>query len=400
MISPGLAVLRGFRFDISELSGSLADLGVMLPLVVALITLNGVNATGAFFVIGLAYFINAFTYRLPIPVQPLKALAAVALALNLSPQMIAAAAWWVSAIFLILAFTGAERWLSGFFPAPVVRGIQVGLGLLLLRSAWGLITAPEESWAVAWSLGEFSLPLPWVAAIGATMLLLFGLWLRQSWAGLLVILYGCLLGLAAFGFPQTPLVFTLPSPVVPRVEDFWPALWLLVVPQIPLSLGNSVYATADAARQYFGNAALAVSPRRLLLTMGLSNAAAAALGGVPVCHGSGGLTAHVRLGARTGGALIIIGTIFLVLGLLGSSNILSLLGLIPFSALGVLLAYVGFQHLRLAADLRGARDWSAALMVALVASATQNLAWGYLCGLLLYYVLAWGKKSRLQRERP
>jgi MFS superfamily sulfate permease-like transporter len=239
-----------------------------------------------------------------------------------------------------------------------------------------------------------------VAAIGATLLLLFGLWLRQSWAGFLIILYGLLLGLSAFGFPQTNLVFTWPAPVMPRVEDFWPALWLLVVPQIPLSLANSVFATADAARQYFGSpGAAAVSPRRLLLTMGLGNVAAATFGGVPVCHGSGGLTAHVRLGARTGGAPIIIGTMFLLLGLLGGNSILSLLGLIPFSAMGVLLAYVGVQHLWLAADLRGVQAWSVALLVAFVAWVTQNLAWGFLSGLLLHYAWIGAKNLRLQTKR-
>ena len=400
MIRPASSALDGFRFDISELSGSLGDLGVMLPLVIALISLNGVNATSAFFVIGLVYFLNAFTYRLPVPVQPLKALAATALALNLSSPVITAAAWWVAGIFLVLSFTGAVRWLASLFPTAVVRGIQVGLGLLLLRSAWGLIATPGEGWTVAWSLAGLSVPLAWVAALGAVLVLLLGLWLRPSWAGLLVILFGCLLGLAAFGIPHVELAFTLPTLAQPRLEDFWPAFWLLVVPQVPLSLANSVFATADAARQYFGKAAEVVSPRRLLLTMGLGNVAAAAFGGVPVCHGSGGLTAHVRLGARTGGALLIIGTLFLALALVGGSSILSILALIPFSALGVLLAYVGFQHLWLAADLRGIQAWSVALLVALVAWFTQNLAWGFGAGLLLHYAWAWASKLSLRTERP
>lgn len=399
MINQASITRRSFRFDISELSGSLADLGVMLPLVVALISLNGVNAASAFVVIGLAYFLNAFAYRLPVPVQPLKALAATALALNLSPQLITAAAWWVAAIFLLLSFTGAVHWLAGLFPTAVVRGIQVGLGLLLLRSAWNLVVTPGQGWAVLWSLGGFSIPLPWVAAGGALLVMLLGLWLRHSWAGLLVILFGLLLGLAAFGFPQAQLAFSWPRLAAPHLADFWPALWLLVVPQIPLSLANSVFATSDAARQYFGPAAEHVSPRKLLLTMGLGNLAAAAFGGVPVCHGSGGLTAHVRFGARTGGALLIIGTLFLALGLFGGGSILSLLGLIPFAALGVLLAYVGIQHMMLAADLRGAQAWSVAVLVALVAWFTLNLAWGFGAGLLLHSVWVWVQKLGRRTER-
>jgi len=88
-----------FRFTLSELSGALADLGVLLPLTLALITLNGINATSAFMVIGLAYVLNAFAYRLPIPVQPLKSLAATASALGLSSGVVNAGAWWMAIIF-------------------------------------------------------------------------------------------------------------------------------------------------------------------------------------------------------------------------------------------------------------------------------------------------------------
>ncbi|MEX1247195.1 MAG: putative sulfate/molybdate transporter [Anaerolineales bacterium] len=399
-IPTATASLPKFRFDLSELSGAVADLGVMLPLVVALVTLNGVNATSAFFVIGLAYFINAYAYRLPIPVQPLKAMAATALALSLSPEMITAAAWWVAAIFLLLSFTNATRWLAGLFPIAVVRGIQLGLGLLLLRSAWVLITSPGEEWAGNWSMAGFSLPLSWLAVSGSFLVLILGLRWRPSWVGLLVILFGCLFGVAVLGFPQVHMRISWPTPLIPRLGDFWPALWLLVVPQVPLSLANSVFATADAAKKYFGELGEHVSARRLLFTMGLGNVAAAALAGVPICHGSGGLTAHVRLGARTGGALILIGALFIALGLFGGSSLLPLLNLIPFPALGVLLGYVGLQHMWLASDLQGTQAWLVAVMVALITWITQNLAWGFGAGLALHLAWTWTQPLRKPSAGP
>src|SRR5439155_24756476 len=130
-----MIAVRRFRFSISELSGALADLGVMLPLVLALVTLNGVDAVSAFTVIGAAYIIAAFTYRLPIPVQPLKSLAATALALKLTAPVITAGTYWVAGAFLLFAVTGVDRWVGRLFPTPIVRGIQVGLGLLLVRSS-------------------------------------------------------------------------------------------------------------------------------------------------------------------------------------------------------------------------------------------------------------------------
>ena len=386
--SPVIQRLPKFRFDLAELSGSVADLGVMLPLILALITLNGVNATSTFLVIALAYFLNAFAYRLPVPVQPLKALAASALALGLSPGVISASAWCVSAIFLLLALSGAVEWVSKLFPAPVVRGIQIGLGLLLLRSAWTLITVPADGWEKSIEIGGLSLPLLWLVTFVATIALIASLIWRPSWAGLVVVFCGLLIGLYRFGLPNFQLGLAIPRFDLPSLTDFWPAFVLLVIPQVPLSLANSVFATSDAARQYFGASGEHVSPKRLLMTMGTANIAAAALGGVPVCHGSGGLTAHYRLGARTGGALLFIGVFFLLLGLFGGAGLLSLLRLIPFPALGVLLFYVGFQHMLLARDLKGARRWMVALLVALLSLATQNLAYGFVAGISLHALTA------------
>lgn len=385
-----------FRFDLAELSGSVADLGVMLPLLLALITLNGVNAASAFIVVGLAYGLNAFVYRLPIPVQPLKALAAVALALGLTPGVITASAWWMSVIFVILGVSGAAVWVGKLFPVPVVRGIQIGLGLLLLRSAWTLVTVPGNGWEGSVSFGRFAFPMFLAVTLLAAVALAACLLWRPSWAGLGVVFSGLLLGLFHFGLPNFQLELTLPSFVLPTFNDFGPALVLLVIPQVPLSLANSVFATSDAARQYFGSTGERVSPRRLLLTMGAANVAAAALGGVPVCHGSGGLTAHYRLGARTGGALLIIGSFFFALGLFGGGGLLSILTLIPFPALGILLFYVGVQHMSLAKDLRGLGAWAVALLVAFLAWFTQNLALGFLGGIGLYAIQAFlGRKRQI-----
>lgn len=365
-----------FRFALAELSGALADLGVLLPLTLALITLNGVNATSAFVVIGLAYLLNAFVYRLPIPVQPLKSLAATALALRLSSGMVNAGAWWMAIIFLGLALTNTSRPMGWLFPKSVVRGIQLGLGLLLLRSAWTL-SQPLDGWVT----------------LGALAVLGLLLVMRREWAALGVIAFGMVFALLRTGWPALTLAPALPTVAFPTLADFSSALWLLALPQIPLSLANSVYATADAAHQYFGPEAKSVTPRRLLTTMGLANVAAALFGGVPVCHGCGGLTAHYRLGARTGSAPLVLGIAFLLLGLLGGATLLPLLKLIPFAALGVLLAYVGVQHGLLAKDLRGWPEWSPALTVAITTWFTRNLAVGFAAGAALHFALRWSGAS-------
>jgi len=367
-----------FRFSLAEISGALGDLGVLLPLTLALVTLNGVNPASAFTGLGLAYVFTAVAYRLPVPVQPLKSFAAAALALGLSGSTLTAGAWWMAALFLALAVVPAGSLIGALFPRPVVRGIQLGLSLLLLQSAWRL------------EIGSVSQTPLWsgvLAAAGAALVLAIALWRWRDAAGLGVIAFGLVFALAREGWPQISVTPGLPAlaPALPTSAELFSAFWLLALPQLPLSLANSVYATADAAGQYFGAEARRVTPRRLLATMSLNNVVAALLGGIPVCHGCGGLTAHYRLGARTGGAPLMLGGLFLALGLLGGEALLPLVGLIPTAVLGVLLAYVGVQHALLARDLRGWPAWTPALAVMLTTLVTRNLALGYVVGAGLYF---------------
>jgi hypothetical protein len=203
-----------FRFTMGELSGALADLGILLPLVLALITLNSFSATSAFIVIGFAYLLNAFSYHLPIPVQPLKSIAATALALGLSVQVVSAGSWWMAAIFLGLALTNATQLIQHLFPRPVVRGIQLGLGLLLLQSAWTLVKTGS----------------PWLT-LGAVLVLVFFILVRSEWAALGVIIYGMAVGISSTGLPGISLTPQLPVPQFPQLADFAPAFWLLALPQ-------------------------------------------------------------------------------------------------------------------------------------------------------------------------
>jgi SulP family sulfate permease len=384
-----------FRFSIAEFSGSLADLGVMLPLVLAIISLNGMDATAAFVGIGLAYILTALVYRLPIPVQPLKSVSALALALGLPPVMIVTGAIWNTVAFLGMGLAGVDRWIQMVFPKPVVRGIQVGLAYLLAKSAWKLVRTPNPAWDGGFNIANWVV-VTWSALLlaGALLFLLVLLKFQREWAALGVIVFGVGISSVFQGIPTLNLHLTVPRmlPLIPNWGQLWQGLWLLALPQIPLSLGNSVYATADAAHQYFGKRAAHVTERKLMLTMGINDLVAAGLGGMPVCHGCGGLTAHYRLGARSGGAPLMIGTIFLGLGLLGGQASMTILGIIPFPILGTLLAYVGWQHLTLVRDLRGWRDISTAALVLVLTILTGNMGIGFISSAVYYHLWNWSQK--------
>ena len=382
---------KAFTFSLAELSGSLADLGVMLPLVLALISLNGMDATGVFTGVGLAYVMVALVYRLPIPVQPLKSVSAVALALGLSPVVIVTGAIWNAVAFLGMGAAGLDKWVRKAFPQPVVRGIQLGLAWLLFKSAWGLLNKAPAGWQGGLSISGQTFVWLWLLIGGSLAFLVIFLSWRRDFAALGVVAFGIGASTLHLGLPALELHFTLPKllPLVPTAGQLWQGLVLLALPQVPLSLGNSIYATADAARQYFGERAGRVTERKLMLTMGASDLVTAAIGGVPVCHGCGGLTAHYRFGARSGGAPLMLGGMFLALGLLGGDASMQIFRLIPFPVLGVLLAYVGFQHLLLARDLRGIRPWVTALVVLGAAIWTGNLAIGFVAAAALYHLWGW-----------
>jgi SulP family sulfate permease len=377
-----------FRFDLQEMSGAVGDLGTLVPLMIALVTVNHLSPVAVFTVVGVAYLINAAIYRLPIPVQPLKAVSATAIAMGLSAGTVSAAGLVMGAVLLILAVTNLVTPVARLFPHPIVRGIQAGVGLLLLKSALTMIQRPLASpWA--------DLPaVHLLVALVAAAVLLVSLRYWPGAAGILLLASGLAFGLFTKGFDigQVQWRLSLPQPHLPMPDDLWVALTVLVIPQLPLTLGNSVVALHDAAQTYFGARARNVVPRTILWTIGIGDILAGIFGGMPICHGAGGLTAHVRLGARSGGAPLMLGLGFLTLGIALDGAALPILSLLPFPVLGVLLAYVGVQHAFLARDVQSLGDRLVVITVAGLTITSGNIALGYSCGFAVYaFLMAWNR---------
>ena len=364
------------RLDRRELAGAVADLGVFVPIAVALIVKNGLSPTAVLLPAGLLYVAAAFTYRLPIPVQPLKALGAIAIAKGLGADEIAAAALLLGAIFIVLGRSGFLDAVARVFPRPVIRGVQLAVGLLFLEIAWGLVTDPPSAFA------ENALDPNAAIALGALVLVLaIGLRRYPISLALVAVAVGVMVvraGDVALG----PSSFALPAL---DAATFWTALTVLVVPQLPLSFANSCLATADAARVYFRERAERVRPGRLATTFGAANLLAGALGGMPVCHGAGGLTAHVAFGARTGGAPLALGVTLVVLAIAVGSGLGTLLAAFPLPILAALLATAGLLHIGLLRDLIGAPEWALALLVGVLGFAS-NLAVAVALGLLVAWL--------------
>ena len=338
-----------------ELSGAVADLGVLIPIAVALIVKNGLSATAVLLPAGGLYLLVAAIYRLPVPVQPLKALGAIAIAQGLGSDEIAAAAILMGVIFLVIGATGIVDLAGRAFPKPLIRGVQLTVGLLFLRIAWGLVSNPPASFS------GFALAPAWAVPLGVAVVVVAFL-LRRRPVTLVLVGIGIAAMLVRAGDELVPGPSALNVPSL-DAATFWTAFTVLVIPQLPLSFANSCLATADAARSYFGDAAERVRAGRLAMTLGSANVFAGAISGMPVCHGAGGLTAHVAFGARTWRAPAAIGTALVVVALGAGAGLATVLPAFPLPILAGLLAVAGLLHIGLLRDLAGARAWAIALLV-------------------------------------
>ncbi|MBI2958034.1 MAG: sulfate permease, partial [Chloroflexi bacterium] len=358
--------------------------------------------TSVFLVVGLCYVACGGFYRLPVPVQPLKAVAAIAIATGLSQSVVSAAGLIMGLLLLIMAVTGLVGAISKLFPVAVVRGVQLGVALFLIRAGLSLVSNQQViigGDTATVTMASLSVPVGWLLAAGWGAVLIVCLRNRKVPAALVLLLGGVLVGglWGSFsGLRSLRFGLSLPAVGMPTLADLGIAFVVLVIPQIPLTLGNAIYATADAAAQYFGKKGERVKPRALATTMGIANVGAGLLGAMPVCHGSGGLTAHYRLGARTGMATITLGLLLLALALFFHGSAMPVLSLIPYSVLGVLVLFVGVQHGLLARNVRGRSDILVCVLTGLVGLITGNLAWGFAAGIVLYHVLrVWARR----RER-
>lgn len=376
---PRPAAVPGVRLDRRELAGAVADLGVLVPIATALIVVNGLSPTAVLVPAGLLYLVAAATYRLPVPVQPLKAFGAIAIAKGLGADVIAAGALLMGGAFTILGRTGLIDLAARAFPRPLVRGVQMTVGLLLMKIAWGLVADPPKAFRADALDPGLAIPLAAGCLVGA-------LALRRRPVALVLVAAGVGVAMA-----RTAGGLTLgPSPVAlahPSGHDLLTALTVLVVPQLPLTFANSCVATADAAHRYFGAAARRVTPGRLATTLGVANLLSGAIGGMPVCHGAGGMTAHRAFGARSAGAPLAIGTLLLALAVFLGAGLAVLLAAFPLTILAGLLAAAGVLHLMLLRDLRGLPSWALALLVGGLGIAV-NLALALAVGLVLWWVPA------------
>jgi sulfate permease, SulP family len=388
--------IGAYKFDRMEFAGSLGDLGTLIPLSIALIVINGLSVTPVFLMVGLFYIICGLYFKLPIPVQPLKVVSAIAIAFpdKITPSVIAASGLIFGAVLLFLAFTRLIDWIAAFFSRPIVRGIQLGLGLILIHKGLNLIFKAELFINQASSAHQIlGIPVNTTIGILAGLITLLLLSSKRFPAAIVIVVAG--IGVSVFYGALSSITFAVgPTAIgfsIPTSQDLLTALVLLVIPQIPLTLGNAIIGTSDTARVLFKNDknVLTVTNRSLSISMGLVNLLTGFLSGMPMCHGSGGLAAHHRFGARTGGSNILIGLIFVFMALAFGAIGVALLMLIPNGVLGVLLLFAGLELAVLIRDVESKSDLFVTLIVAGIGFSTTNMGIAFVVGILVFYLIKW-----------
>ncbi len=394
-----------FKFNRMELAGSLGDLGTLLPIAIAMVLFNGLNPLGLFMSIGLFYILSGVYFGVTVPVQPMKVIGAYAIATAMSADQIMASALLMGTFLLIIGATGAIDLIRRITPKPVIRGVQLSTGALLISGGVKFImgTSPyqklqdaAEPHLAVQSLGPVpvSLVIGAIAAI-ATLYLLNS---QKCPAGLFVVLGGIFSGLilgARMDLGGGTVGLHLPEILpfgFPGEADFTFALFALVLPQLPMTLGNAVLAYTDLSRQYFQERSARLTNKKVCLSMALANFFSFCVGGMPLCHGAGGLAAHYCFGARTAGSNLIIGFLFLALAVLLGKDIVGLFNLLPMSVLGVLLVFAGSQLTLTIMDLDRRKDYFVAALI-LGITLASNLAAGFIAGMVVAQLLKSEKLS-------
>ncbi|CAG8632925.1 10705_t:CDS:2 [Ambispora leptoticha] len=283
--------------SISELSGSLGDLGTLLPILVALSITGQVSLTSSLIFGGLWNILSGLIFRIPMCVQPMKAVAAVAISAHLSIGEVMSAGIGVGVMIFFLGITRTIKFIEKWTPVPIIRGIQLGAGLTLIIKAASLVQINVIALIKVFSSNS---KLPSIS----------------------------------LNHPET---------VVPTLEEFKTGFLNASLGQLPLTALNSVIALAALADDLFPERSSLNTVERISISIGLMNVVGCFFGSIPYCHGSGGLAGQYRFGARSEVSILILGFFKLILGILFGNTLTKLLGSFPNSILGVMLFVSGAE---------------------------------------------------------
>lgn len=371
-----MASLKEIRFNRNELSGAFGDIGTDLPLIIAMILAADLHIPGVLIMFGAMQIFTGLVYKMPMPAQPLKAMATIVIAQQIAGDVLLGAGLAIGLVMLLLSLTGLLGKLAKLVPKVVIRGIQMGLGIQLSFLAFRDYIPADRTFG-------------YVLAFMAFIVILLFIDNKKYPASLVVILLGFVYAMVfKIDFQLIPASFAinLPEFFLPTAENIAKGFVLLALPQIPLSLGNSIIATRQVANDLFPEKE-GITVKKIGFTYSVMNLINPFFGGIPTCHGSGGMVGHYTFGGRTGGSVILYGSIFIILGLFFANGFHNLIQAFPLPVLGVILLFEGLSLVLLVRDVAAEkRGFVIAILTAIIAAGVPyGFVISIVTGTLLFY---------------
>jgi len=362
-----LIKIKSFEFNLRELAGSMGDFGTLFPLAIGYIVVCGLNPAEFLVMMGITNIITGLIYRLPMPIEPMKIIAIVAIAQHWTPSMVYASGFGMGIIWIILALTGIIDWIAKVTPNSVIRGIQITLGILLAMEAYKMIS----TW--------------WMIGIVSLIIVLLLRQNRYAPAAIVLMVIGIVIMLFKGQFVQisSPML-AFPTFTSFSLKEVWQTLLLAGFTQVPLTATNATIATSSLIKTYWPERNVTV--RKLAWNQGIMNVILPFLGGMPTCHGAGGLAGQYYFGARTGGTNIIEGLIEIAMGLFLSASIASLFAVFPRAIIGAMMFMIGIELIKFVKDVRPDKDMIP-MAVTIIVALVSNMFFGFLSGIIIYYFL-------------
>lgn len=374
------------RFSLQELSGSFGDFGTLVPITIDMTKKNVLQPCVSFFWGGVANIIAGLYWDMPMPVQPMKTIATVVSSKVITtPGGVAAAGILTGSCAFLLGCFDVIKTLTKYIPKSCIAIVQCVTGIGLAMNGFNLINNLN-----VW-VGVDS----YLTSMLCSLIVLLNFisvhpvidnYLRKIPSALILFCIGMIMSISVSAKEYT---FIHPFQVVNITADDWKTGFLQgAIAQIPLTLLNSVIAITDLSNSLFEDEIAQgvkkeMTTRSTTVSLGLVNVACI-FGGIPTCHGSGGMAGQYKFGGRSGLCVVLLGIVKVIIGLCGGSLFNTFIYNFPNSILGILLFVCGTELTKY--GIKYVKN-DGFIVAAGVSVGLASKIWiGFLVGILLHYI--------------
>lgn len=368
--------IKGIQFNRQEFSGAFGDIGTDFPLIIAMIVAAGLHSPSVLIVFGIMQIFTGVVYKMPMPVQPLKAMATFVISQKIAGTVLMGAGLAIGMVMLLLSLTGILDKLTKLVPKAVIRGIQLGLGISLCLLSFKEYISSDGI-------------MGYGLAFAAFLIVILLLDKKKYPASLIVIALGLTYAFifkVNFSEIYHSIGISFPKINFPSLDNISKGFVLLALPQIPLSLGNSIMATKQVSKDFFPERK-DLTVKKIGITYSIMNLTVPFFSGIPCCHGAGGMVGHYAFGGRTGGSVLIYGIFYILLGVFFGNNFGEIIKVFPLPILGIILLFEGVSLMLLMKDIM--EDKRDLVIAALVGVIAFGMPYGFfismVIGTALYY---------------